>query len=122
MRNLTLSDNFTHILGSWDEPAEPNGNINYTSTIICMTLHDNMTYYSMTLETLIRELTAPREPFSECEVTVTPQTGAGMGPSSVDTIQTDQEGEKQIRSTVEYTVSNLVGTKQHDPPDSFASV
>ena len=92
--NLLLSDNTTNILVMWEEPAEPNGNINYVVSIMCETLHDGVIFHNATVETLARELAAPREPFSECEVTVTPQTGAGMGPSSMDTIRTPEEGER----------------------------
>lgn len=65
---------------------------------MCVRLRDSSTFYtsSVTVGPTDREVTVPREAFLKCTVTVTPQTGAGMGPSSTEMLQTDQEGKKHV--------------------------
>ena len=82
IQNLTLEYNGTHILATWDEPLEPNGNLNYSVDVIGTSL--------VTLEEVIREsfviielgfsLEASPEAYVRYTVFVVPQTGGGQGP------------------------------------------
>lgn len=94
VRILEISDNITNLVISWLEPIEANGNLTYTITIVCENLLSGVVFTNESQTMLSsREVTTTRLPFSLCSVTVTAQTGAGVGPASGANFQTPEEGE-----------------------------
>lgn len=83
------------LLISWVEPAETNGELSYIRSVVCERQYDSAITFNetLTVDASERTFTISREPHTLCTVTVMPQTGAGMGPSSVEMLQTDEEGE-----------------------------
>lgn len=115
MRNLSISDNTALVVVSWAEPSELNGNISYMRNIECVRLLDGSAFFSSTVTVAAsdRMVTVPREAYSECTVTITPQTGAGMGPNSTEMLRIGQEGEKLVERNqdyVKYSYSCLVNS------------
>ena len=94
-QNLNASFNTTHILISWSEPANPNGIVTYN---ISVTETDLLTTNTSTIvsEAMVTELELAVsyvvKPYSEYTVSVTSQTGAGMGDTTTFSFQTDEEG------------------------------
>lgn len=93
VRNLSISDNTTNLIISWEEPSEPNGNISYIRTLVCTDLFNGSVFLNETIVVLfVSEVVLSQRPFIMCTVTVTPQTGAGRGNSSTESIQTPEAG------------------------------
>lgn len=82
----------SNILIMWAEPPEPSGNLTYITSVVCVWLYSGVIFFTSDETTSELMLTAPRKPHSECIATIIPQTGAGMGPSSTQAIQTAEEG------------------------------
>ena len=88
--------NGSHILISWSEPANPNGNVTYSIVVMERDLLTNETS-TVASETMVTGLELvvdyAVEPFSEYSVNVTSETGAGMGDPALFSFQTPEEGE-----------------------------
>ena len=93
VQNLTIVDDDTHLIISWVEPAQLNGIVTYIRSIICEDLFDGSIILN---ETVILPVVTPaiisRQPYTLCSVTVTPQTGAGLGNASDESYKTPEEG------------------------------
>ena len=87
-----VTDDMSTILILWDEPSEPNGILTYLASVVCVRLYNSVAFFTSTEMTSELMLAVPREAHSECTATVTPQTGAGMGPNSTRSVQTAEEG------------------------------
>ena len=99
-RNLTLEDyNDTHIFITWAAPANPNGIVNYTVEVQQRSLLNDSSIPVLTIESTVTselELTViyMMESYSEYTVSVTSQTGAGMGMAVSVSFQTPEGGKK----------------------------
>lgn len=90
---LNVTNDPPNLSIKWAEPAQPNGNISYVVTVLCQDRLSGGTNLNTTLVVQSREAVVARSPFSGCIVTVIPQTGAGRGPSSNQSLLVPEEGE-----------------------------
>ena len=91
--NITVND--THVIVTWDAPADPNGVVSYNVTVSGINLIDDASVLNLTTVVLAEtEYTIPHTsvPYSEYTAVVVPQTSAGSGPSQTDTVQTPEAG------------------------------
>ena len=90
---LDITDNIDTLRVTWNQPLEPNGNISYSVTIIGMDSLSGTIFLNETVEvTSLKFDISDRRIFSKYSVIVVPQTQAGMGPVSMTTLQTPEEG------------------------------
>ncbi len=89
---MDLQDQDDLITVTWNEPEETNGIVSYVVTLIGVNRINGSVFLNESLEVSNLEVNTTRRIFSEYRVTVTPQTGAGMGPVSMETLTTPEEG------------------------------
>ena len=98
MERLTITDNMTSLFVTWEEPVSANGpgNVTYTVTTTCVELRTGDTLFNNTMVILsaLDPVSITRTPYTRCSVTVTPQTDAGQGPSSSETIDVPEKGKQ----------------------------
>ena len=93
VQNLAITDNGINLILSWEEPAELNGVVTYSVTYTCEGLFDSRIILNETVVVSdVSPIVISRSPHTLCTVTVTPQTGAGMGNSSTESFQTPEAG------------------------------
>ncbi len=93
---MDLQDQDGLITVTWSEPEETNGIVRYVVTLIGVNRINGSIFLSESLEVSNLEVNVTRRIFSEYRVTVTPQTGAGMGPVSMETLTTPEEGKHNL--------------------------
>lgn len=91
VQNLTTSFNDTHIIIYWNEPQMPNGILNYSILVEEKDLLTNATRTLLMDEVTERLAVVMAEVYSEYTVSVTPQTGAGMGNTEMASISTPED-------------------------------
>ena len=93
---LTITDDIMSLIVAWEEPVSANGpgNITYTVTTTCVDLRTGDTLFSnmMVILSAVEPVSITRTPYTRCSATVTPQTDAGQGPSSSESIDVPEEG------------------------------
>lgn len=95
VRNLSFSHNGSHFVISWAEPAEPNGNLNYTVMLTGFSLVTMVDVLSRTevvlaLEVVLMEV---QEVYTRYTAIVVPQTGGGQGSGETATYVSPQQSE-----------------------------
>ena len=96
VQQLNITINSTHVIVTWNAPADPNGVVSYNVTVSGINLLNNASVLASTTVFLAEtEYIVPHTsvPYSEYTAVVVPQTSAGSGPSQTDTVRTLEAGE-----------------------------
>ena len=96
VQQLNIMVNDTHVIVTWDAPADPNGVVSYNVTVSGINLLNNASVLTSTPVGLAETeyiVSHTSVPYSEYTAVVVPQTSAGSGPSEMLSTQTDQEGD-----------------------------
>lgn len=107
VRNLNLSHNNSHFVISWAEPAEPNGNLNYTVTLSgfsLVTLTESLSRTAVVQELEVA-IMAAEEVYTRYTAVVVPETGAGQGAGENFTFTSAQDSESELHYS---SISNPV--------------
>ena len=94
VQSLSLAYNGSHFLVTWEEPAEPNGVLNYTVTFMSQSLASAMQELVLLEMEVVTELmfspSVTGLPYTLYVATVMPSTGGGAGPETVANFTTPQ--------------------------------
>lgn len=93
---LNLEYNATHILASWVEPSQPNGNVTYEINITSSSLlEEKQIFVVRNLLTADIEISVEYtvEHYSRYIIILAPCTRAGCGAPSTDSFATEQGGQ-----------------------------
>ena len=113
---LDITVNDTHVIVTWDAPADPNGAVSYNATVSGINLLNNASVLNPTTVFLSEtEYIVPHTsvPYSEYTAVVVPQTSAGSGPSQTDTVRTLEAGTYGFEGFQTSISSNVINKRTY---------